>query len=77
MLYCSCDWYWVLVFKRDGEWIGNLSEEIDPPDELQELDEWNSSPHFNSAPHQPAQPPFLSSSWAAAFTSEGGILFYK
>lgn len=24
MLYCSCEWNWVLVFKRDGEWIVNL-----------------------------------------------------
>lgn len=64
-------------FKRDGEWIGNLREEIDPLDESQELNKWNSSPPFNSAPPQPAHPPSLSFSWAAAFTSKGGILFYK
>lgn len=77
MLYCTCDWSWVLVFKRDWEWIGNLREEIDPLDGLLVLDKWNTSPPFNSAPPQWAQPPSLSSSWAAAFTSEGGILFYK
>lgn len=49
MVYCSCDWNWLLVFKRDGEWIGNLREEIDPLDGLQELDKWNSSAPFNSA----------------------------
>lgn len=57
MLYGSCDWNWVLVFKRDWEWIGNLRAEIDPLDGLQELDKWNSSPPFNSAPPQLAQPP--------------------
>lgn len=30
MLYCICDWNWVLVFKRDGEWIGDGRDEIDP-----------------------------------------------
>lgn len=53
MLYCSFDWNWVLVFKRDGEWIGNLREEIDPLDGLQELDKWNSSSPFNSASPTP------------------------
>lgn len=56
MLYCGCDWNWVLVFKRDGEWIGNLREEIDPLDGLQELGKWNSSPPFNPAPPQTPNP---------------------
>lgn len=56
-----------------------MSEEIDPLDELQELDKWNSSPRFNSAPPQP-NPHFfpppgllrLQAKGAFCFTSEPG-----
>lgn len=80
MLYCRCDWNWVLVFKRGWQWIGNLREEIDPLDGLQELDKWNSSPPFNSAPPKWPNPHLfpplgllrLQAKGAFCFTSEPG-----
>lgn len=71
--------YWG-IFLRDWEWTGNLREEIDPLDELQQLDKWNSSLPFNLAlpkwpiPHpSPLRGPLhLQAKRASCFTSGPG-----
>lgn len=62
MLYCRCDWSWVLIFfKREWEWIGNFRELI----QWMDCRSWTSEiPVFLSIqPHlsgpTPISPPFL------------------